>query len=761
MTAPAFNTADYLAAGLSLVPITPGSKGPSGADALGWNTRERCVFVPEQITPTMGYGLAHAYSIAPTMALDLDDMNAASALLAEADIDLEALLLATDAVGVSSGSPNHGKLLFRLPFGTMPSKTVRNDGKMVLELRCSTAGGKTVQDCLPPTIHPGTLKPYKWVGHGDWRNIPMIPYELLAFWQGLIDQDGKRTIKVLGEIDASWSEIQAALFAIDPDCSREIWVSVLMALHYAGNVTEQLDEALHLANQWSMGGAKYIGPDDVLGRWKSFKLDHPNPVTLGSLFHHAKLAGWRRPMPDVSELFQDRNLQREEAKRIGEGETFSPLPEMMPVEYMEARHIFLSDGSRVFDRAHPSHVLAFPDFKNATSASFTLVPSGEYDRTGKEKMKRIPNAQLWLNSPSRLSAVSTTFKAGGDVFVTDPNGRHCVNLWNGFRRPAVIGIGSPDIFLEHVRWLFGDRADDFLDWLAHIEQQPGVLPHTAWLHISSHTGTGRNAMSAILARLFAGHAATSVDLVHILESGFNERLSRKVLAVVDEIREGGAGQWKHAENLKQMITAESRNINTKYGRQSLEHNACRFLMFSNHRAAIPLDDSDRRMEVVICDEAPKGGDYYSRLYGAVNDPEFIGAVAKWLGERDLSKFNPGKHAKKTAAKAQVVSTSTSSEVSALQDFNKHYPLELVTSKRLAQVAGMSVFSSGEAANFSRMANDAGWVKIGRKRFGTGLREILYATRVSASKWIAAGFGYESQLPMEDGGAAQCSWGLVT
>ena len=209
------------------------------------------------------------------------------------------------------------------------------------------------------------------------------------------------------------------------------------------------------------------------------------------------------------------------------------------------------------------------------------------------------------------------------MYAKDPSGKHCVNIWTGFDRRLQPGGANITLVLSQIRWLFKDRADDFLDWLAHIEQHPGVLPHSTWLHISSHTGTGRNAISRLLSRVYPGYAAMSLALERVLDSGFNDELSAKVLAVVDEIRVGGKDQWRHSETLKQMITAQVRHINAKYGRKSVEANACRFLVFSNHRNAIPIDDTDRRIEVVICDDQPKDADYYARLYRDVDDKQVV------------------------------------------------------------------------------------------------------------------------------------------
>jgi hypothetical protein len=77
-----------------------------------------------------------------------------------------------------------------------------------------------------------------------------------------------------------------------------------MALHWAGTQTDQLDQALHLWNEWSATGAgKYPGEREVLTQWISFKPDKASAVKLGTLFHIAKQHGWHRPMPDAAELF--------------------------------------------------------------------------------------------------------------------------------------------------------------------------------------------------------------------------------------------------------------------------------------------------------------------------------------------------------------------------------------------------------------------------------------------------------------------------
>lgn len=296
----------YIRHGWALVPIPPGTKGPR---TTNWNRRENVLRSQADLPVGWGIGLAHAYS--GTMAVDVDQWDRAHAELLKHGIDLNALYSAPDAVIVNSNRPGHGKLLYAMPDGlVLPSKKLIDttpDGQKYnyLDLRCGTANGLTVQDVLPPSIHPDTGQPYRWHGLGHWSRLPLIPDALLTYWQSMIEADNNRAIQTGDGVNASWSEIRSALEAISPDISRDEWIQVGMALHWAGSQTNQMDQALWLFNEWSSDSqTKYQGPKDIMTQWASFRTDKAQSVKLGTLFHLAKAAGWQRPDPDVTELFK-------------------------------------------------------------------------------------------------------------------------------------------------------------------------------------------------------------------------------------------------------------------------------------------------------------------------------------------------------------------------------------------------------------------------------------------------------------------------
>ena len=283
---------NYIAHGMALVPIQSG-KGPT---TTGWNERHNCWTTSEQVDDTVGVGLAHAYS--NTCAIDIDDMQLATEWLAERGIVLDELLNAAEAVQINSGNPGHAKLIYRIA-SPLSSKKITVNGKTALEFRCATANGKTVQDVLPSlAVHPSTGQYYKWAGRGHWSTIPDLPFIVSMVWQSLLTEDEPAPAPA-APVDLD--EARSAMMAIDPSCDRDTWIEVGMAWHSAGGAFDDWDT-------WSQGSIdKYPGNREMVKQWQSCKPDRA--ISLGTLYHHAIEAGWKKPAPDVSALFNTVEVQ--------------------------------------------------------------------------------------------------------------------------------------------------------------------------------------------------------------------------------------------------------------------------------------------------------------------------------------------------------------------------------------------------------------------------------------------------------------------
>jgi hypothetical protein len=241
------DASEYVKHGLALIHVPAGTKGPH---KKGWNKREYAITDPASASLIKGnLGLAHAYCLpTPTAALDLDDLEKARVWLAERGVDVDALRNAEDAVKISSGRENRDKLLFRLPPGVSPVPTKKitdpETGDTVLEFRCASANGLTVQDVLPPSIHPDTGNPYEWSGKGNWRAIPEIPAPLLAVWQSLLKRSGDKPPVGQGKAAGSAvitlppetiQHLRSALLSMKAD-DYDLWINCGMALKSLGDV---------------------------------------------------------------------------------------------------------------------------------------------------------------------------------------------------------------------------------------------------------------------------------------------------------------------------------------------------------------------------------------------------------------------------------------------------------------------------------------------------------------------------------------------
>ena len=446
---------------------------------------------------------------------------------------------------------------------------------------------------------------------------------------------------------------------------------------------------------------------------------------------HGEPHGEPQGEPHLQTLGVDSTVSRHEVRRLEQKQENQRLqvlhegamiPSALSLEMMIERCVLIASGAHVAYVTHDRTMsLSMKDFRTLTAESRTDLESKNGYGTSK---KNVLTADIWKVDQRRKSAMSITFRAGALMIASNPNGEKCVNTWRPIERwPTQVDIGP---LLEHISYLFPDKDDreTMLDFLAHIEQKPGELPHYGWLHIAEKTGTGRNWLASLLSRVFKGYVAPNVDLPALLDSSFNGELGGRLLAIVDEIQEGASeGNYRHAERLKSMINAETRMINNKYGMKYIEFNSCRWLIFSNHRNALPIKETDRRVRVVMHDADPRAPEIYEYLYSLIDEPEFINAVGDFLRQRDISHFKPGERPPMSAAKRAAISASKPLSVQAAQDIVKFWPSDVITYKDttelLAGTSGVSEMTPAlrraieEAGAIQWFYNDTNRIKINK------------------------------------------------
>ncbi|WP_299955387.1 bifunctional DNA primase/polymerase [uncultured Roseobacter sp.] len=615
------------------------------------------------------------------------------------------------------------------------------------------------QVVAPGSIHPDTLSPYTWD-----RDRP----ELDAFGadpapDGLLDlvrrPDGAAPT---GGGEHDQEELAVMLEALDPEDFQDHadWLQLMQACHHA-TAGDGRDEFI----EWCTRDTAYADHGTIIGlRWDSLHADNKGArVTYKTLHKLLRDAGAedaipRTPAADDFDDLDEETLsalaerERKEDRRIGE----TSVRERLSVRRIDLKRakrdlVYVSLAGGVVDlrsgRAWRTVELAATHF---AGSRMTMEPEKPKDggdgpkrgRPPQPKEMRVVNVWVGDRNGDRKTVDVMTWAPGRRAICAPPEGRgEAVNTWS-----VLTFKDAPDDwtvraakFVDHVRWLLpdGDDADDFLDWVAHIVQHPGVLPHTAWLMITSKRGVGRNWVASVLARVLAGHAALGVDLGDVLGGSFNERLSEKLLLVVDETREGsGADRHRKANKLQKVITEEHREINPKFGLKSVQYNCCRFLMFSNFMDALPIDDRDRRIRVAYNPESVREPSYYRDLYETRRDPRFVASVARFLRERDLSAFNPGLPAPMTDAKRSVVEFLETDEHRELKALFEAWPADLIGLSDV--VDHLEATCDGFPSNLKFIVDEAGG-SVTQRRFnkrGSGGSEKDRVVIARRGEWDA-------------------------
>ncbi len=123
-------------------------------------------------------------------------------------------------------------------------------------------------------------------GEGDPSELTEPPAALV---QLLKKPDSYRASTGSNFIDVTESEIADLLSHISPDVDYETWINIGMAIHDATH-----GSAFELWDSWSAKGSKYDAKT-MDRHWQSFG-KCSNPVTIGTLIHHAEEGGYKRPV---------------------------------------------------------------------------------------------------------------------------------------------------------------------------------------------------------------------------------------------------------------------------------------------------------------------------------------------------------------------------------------------------------------------------------------------------------------------------------
>lgn len=633
---------EYAAHGWRLCGIDPGKKGPV-YDAWNVNPRD-----PADIE-LLGQGAGLLHVLSGTCALDIDVLSSARKWLGERGVDVDSLLVAPDAVRIESGRPGRAKLLYRL---SNPLRTVKPAGSG-LELRCATAGGKSVQDVLPPSIHPVTKKPYQWAyGEpllGHWSVLPPIPSALLAAWREVAEPIAapKTTppTQPAAREPIQITELRQWLADKNPDCEHDPWLAVGMKIHDATNGSE---DGYELWNEWSARAKnRYLGPDHVRTRYVSFSsapgkavatLRHELPATAEDFPPEPKADG-----PTTEEAFQ---ASAKELKKKA-------------ISVLEKRLVFVYSEERYFDCER--HKLISSD--NAIEHMFTsMMPLKNGARISPIKMLKESSTKQYVDALGFHPGEGPIFKSGDDSYA------------NVYRNRLPDPIEPVAAELEKIAWIF-DRIDDprYRQWLlqfyGHVVQKPGVKIKSAPLIWSDTQGNGKTTLVRMVPALLVGARYSREVNTGLLHSDFNDYLLNAWHINLTEFRAGTKGEREAiSKKVENWIADDVIGVHPKGRPGGYDMPNHLFITSSsNAEDAAAVSNQDRKwgiheMRAAQFTEAEQQWIYHEFLL----TPRAAGVLRHYFLNVDLTGFVASARAIQTDARQEMVAASVSSDLELLQ-----------------------------------------------------------------------------------------------
>jgi hypothetical protein len=306
--------------------------------------------------------------------------------------------------------------------------------------------------------------------------------------------------------------------------------------------------------------------------------------------------------------------------------------------------------------------LHLTQFKFESAAKFNagVYPVSDVKNTAVLLQKKMGSTQYGLTyNPSTTARV-----------VTSSAGLSQINTYQPSPIQPVEGNFQP--FLDFMEYLIPSDHDrhEVLRWIATLVEKTGTRMAYGLLMMSEKQGTGKTTLGeSILAELVGQHNTSFPSERAIADSDFNGWAVNKRLIVVNEIYHGHS--WKAYNTLKSYVTDRHIEANIKFMATYTLPNWTHYYLSSNSKAALKIDNDDRRWLVPKLTEEVWPAERFQELYHWLQSGG-LAHIAYWAATFERRKegkyVKAGETAPSTDDKIRLIIESRGEEMCLLQDF---------------------------------------------------------------------------------------------
>jgi hypothetical protein len=518
------------------------------------------------------------------------------------------------------------------------------------------------------------------------------------------------------EVDAYLSSYQAEGLEYDE------WLRVGAALHHQYQGDRETGFGRWLA--WSEKSSKHE-PKEMEKKWKSFG-NSTRVVTFASIIHLTKVATGGTGVAQVRSTVERKAFEKlaEDASAVCDMDSYDAFKKriqrigvnVLPLDKRSllAQEVYDAWGkdtgltktdikgqlkpakgtSRVEKDDVPDWVADWVyiektcEFYN-TVQHYAIKREAFNSKYGREDecvdTEMLPST-FALNICKIETVVDVMFWPSGGMFFSHDGKR----FLNSYRQSGIApcevmdedGQAVIDMFMRHVRMTLAHEEEQrlLIDFMAWVVQKPGQKINWALL-VQGAQGVGKSYFGVVMQNVL-GHMARNVEPMS-LAGRFTSWAHGALLAIIEEIRIAGENRYELVDRLKPFISNTTIQIEEKGRDQRTVPNFTSYMMFTNHKDALPLSEGDRRYAPLfsrIQSEqqlfAELGGpvaaaDYFTRLFD--ESERRADALSRFLRDWKISpEFNAKGRAPMTSARQEMMGLATSPGQLAIEDaIEKH------------------------------------------------------------------------------------------
>jgi hypothetical protein len=295
-------------------------------------------------------------------------------------------------------------------------------------------------------------------------------------------------------------------------------------------------------------------------------------------------------------------------------------------------------------------------------------------------------------------------------------------------------------FREHAEYIFPDEfaRGVFLSYLKYLLEEPGEKVLWAPL-IQGEEGTGKSYFGDFL-REMMGMRNVSVVQNEQIKGDYTGWMANTTVAIIEELSSGGKREF--TDKMKPLITNKTVQIREKYMPDTEIRNRVNFLMFTNRKDALIIDENDRRFFVYYSPPIRKDAKYYQDLFQElyenpwwlyhylINEVRYVDGINfKGTAPHSASKVEMTKHSKR----------EIDAELEDLAELETGpFFKDILSVEEVMSVLAEQRYNSYSSQAVGKAMSRVGWVVLGQQKWGqNNTKKIRLIAVRNQDRWCGA------------------------